>query len=75
MDDDLKVLLVAIREENTETRHQFKVIAEGLRHEIQTVAEGVTTNSEKIDRFDAKINHIAADRETRVTRLEATTSR
>src|SRR5260221_6946108 len=45
MESDVKQLLDAIREENAsahaETRQQFVVIAEGLRHEVQAVAGGL----------------------------------
>jgi fructose-1-phosphate kinase PfkB-like protein len=79
MDEDLKQLLDAIRAENaaahTETRRQFEIITEGLRSQMQIVAEGVSMNNEKIDRFDAKIDQITDDLEVRVTGLEAMSSR
>jgi hypothetical protein len=56
-------------------RQQFEITAEGLRHEIKIVAEGVATNTEKIDRFDTKIDQITSDLEFRVIRLEAASSR
>ncbi len=68
----------AVREENAaahiETRRHFDVTAEGLRHEIRIVAEGVVTNTEKIGQLDAKFTRITSDLDTRVTRLEAASS-
>lgn len=99
MDDDLKQLLDAIREENAsshaETRqqvqtvakglhelqtevhtlangqHELQILVEDLRHKVQTVAEGVTLNNEKLERIDAKFDGTTSDLALRVTRLEA----
>lgn len=37
-----------------DSRREFGVISEGLRSEIQQVAEGVVMNGERIDRFQAE---------------------
>lgn len=58
-----------------ETRRHFDIVAEGLRHQIQTVAEGVNMNGEKIERLDAKLEQISSDLDTRITRLEVASSR
>ena len=78
MDEDLKGLLEIMRQENgaahVETRHQFEVIAEGLRHELRIVAEGVTMNTEQLHRLETKVDRLASDLDTRVTHLEAASS-
>jgi chromosome segregation ATPase len=38
-----------------EIRRHFDVTAEALRHDLQTVAEGVAMNNEKIDRLGTEI--------------------
>ncbi|HEY0556101.1 MAG TPA: hypothetical protein VGG20_17750, partial [Thermoanaerobaculia bacterium] len=35
---------------------QFHVVVEGLRHEIQLVAEGVTGANERLDAFRAEVS-------------------
>ncbi|SRR5260221_7027856 len=55
--------------------HEVQIITEGLRHEVQAVAEGVLMTNEKLDRLDTKIDGIASGLDTRVTRLEAAASR
>lgn len=58
MDEDLKRLLDTMQQENAaahdQTRRHFEIIAEGLRRELQIVAEGVTLNGEKIDQVDRR---------------------
>jgi len=53
-DEELRQLFGAIRQENAaaheETRHIFKITADGLRVEIQLVAEAVLHLDEKLDR-------------------------
>jgi hypothetical protein len=48
MDDEVKRLLETMRQENAaahvDTRRYFDVVADDLRHRIETVAEGVGTN-------------------------------
>jgi hypothetical protein len=46
-DAELKQLII---ESARETRQHFDTTAEGLRHQIQIVAESVTSNGERIDR-------------------------
>jgi hypothetical protein len=52
-----------------ETRHFFELTTEGLRHEIQLVAEGVLLTKEELAR--TTIEH--SDKQTRVERLEGST--
>ena len=79
MDDELRQVLEAMRQENTaahaETRRHFDIVAEDLRHELRIVAEGVGSLSERIDRLDAHIAQVTENLDTRVTRLEAASSR
>jgi len=60
MDDELKRLLEAMRQENTaahtETRRHFDVVAEDLRSEVRAVAEGVIANTERIDSLRSDMN-------------------
>jgi chromosome segregation ATPase len=60
---------------HAETHHQFKIISEGLRHEVQIVAEGVAMNGEKLDRLEGKVDRVASEHDARLTRLEAAGSR
>ncbi len=73
--EGLRRELQTVASAHGETCRHFDVVAEGLRREIQLVAEGIATNSEKIDRIDAKGDQSTSDLDTRVTRLEATASR
>ena len=41
-----------VRDTAAETRRHFDVVAEFLRRDIQTVAEGVAANIERIDRIE-----------------------
>ena len=41
-----------VRDAAAETRRHFDVVAEFLRRDIQTVAEGVAANTERIDRIE-----------------------
>ena len=70
----------------TEVQHQAEIIAEGLRHEIRLVAEGVDTANERIDRLDTTMKDEFADVRTlihisssavdqRVSKLERSSSR
>ena len=43
------------RETADEIKWHFSVVAEGLRSEIRTVAEGLVGTNEKIDRLEARI--------------------
>jgi hypothetical protein len=78
MDADLKQVLEAMRQENAaahaETRRHSVVVAEGLRREIQLVAEGVLLNGEKLDRVDTRLDQLTDNFEERVTQLEAVAS-
>jgi len=55
MDEDTKQF---VREEGEKTRRHMDVVGEGLEHKMQLVAEGVMTNSEKIDRMQGNITQI-----------------
>ena len=76
MDDELRQVLDAMRQENAaahaETRRHFDIVAEALRHELRLVAEGVGLLTERIDRRDAQDAQITTDHDRRLTRLEAT---
>jgi len=52
MADDLKQF---IKEQGEETRRHFDVVAEDLTSEIQTVAEQVASNTEKITSIQEKL--------------------
>ena len=56
-DETRQSLETSMRVLNEETRRHFDVVAEGLRGDIRTVAEGVVANSERIDRVAAEIRH------------------
>ncbi len=43
------------RETADEIKRHFNVVAEGLRSEIRTVAEGLSATNEKIDRLESHI--------------------
>ena len=43
------------RETADEIKRHFSVVAEGLRSEIRTVAEGLVATNEKIDRLESRI--------------------
>jgi chaperonin cofactor prefoldin len=43
------------REAVDEIKRHFNVVAEGLRSEIRTVAEGLEATNEKIDRLESRI--------------------
>jgi uncharacterized protein YukE len=66
MDDELRQLLKAMRQENAatrdenaamhgDTRRYFDVVAEGLRHQIQQLAEGLQDTRETLAREAADI--------------------
>jgi chromosome segregation ATPase len=64
MDDaDLKQLIEASA---AETRRYFDTVGEGLRHQIQLVAEGVETNTAQIQRLDSRLEQL----DSRVERLD-----
>lgn len=44
------------RETTDEIKRRFNVVAEGLRSEIRTVAEGLSATNEKIDRLESRIS-------------------
>lgn len=53
--EDLRLSLQSeIRQSAEESRREFGILAEGLRSEIQQVAEGVILNGERLDRFQAE---------------------
>ena len=43
------------RETTDEIKRHFNVVAEGLRSEIRTVAEGLSATNEKIDRLESRV--------------------
>lgn len=53
MDDDLKKWIESTAEE---TRRHFDVVAERLESKIDTIAEGVMTANERIDRLDGEMH-------------------
>lgn len=66
MDDELKSILEAMRQENAaaqkqnaaahaETRRHFDVLAEAVKHEIRLVAEGLDATNERLSREAADI--------------------
>lgn len=60
--EDLRLSLQSeIRQSAEESRREFGILAEGLRSEIQQVAEGVIMNGERIDRFQAETAREFAD--------------
>jgi hypothetical protein len=44
-----------VRDTAAETRRHFDAVAEFLRRDIQTVAEGVAANTERIDRVEVDL--------------------
>ncbi|KKU93313.1 MAG: hypothetical protein UY45_C0002G0037 [Parcubacteria group bacterium GW2011_GWA1_49_26] len=72
MEDDLKQL---ITEQGEETRRHFDVVAENLTSEIQTVAEQVAANTEKLVEHDAKFESIGSkliEHDARFAGIEST---
>jgi hypothetical protein len=54
--DELGVgLRAAMAEIRADLRRHFEVVAEGLRQDLQLVADGVATNSERIDRLSREM--------------------
>lgn len=47
--------IVGLREETTREIRQVYVVIEGLRHEVQLVAEGVTSVGERLDAFQTEV--------------------
>ncbi|MFA5027613.1 MAG: hypothetical protein WC713_07015 [Candidatus Methylomirabilota bacterium] len=45
----------AVEAHFAETRRHFDVVAEGLRSQIQLVAEGVSAVDQRLDRFEQKV--------------------
>ena len=46
------------RETTDEIKRHFNVVAEGLRSEIRTVAEGLGANNDRLDRFEERLDRI-----------------
>ena len=46
------------RETAEEIKRHFNVVAEGLRSEIRTVAEGVGANTDRLDRVDERLDRL-----------------
>lgn len=51
------------RETADEIKRHFNVVAEGLRSEIRTVAEGVGANTDRLDSLDERLDRL----ESRIT--------
>ncbi len=51
----LAELRTEVRETALETRRHFEVTAEALRHDVQTVAEGVAMTNERVDRLGSEL--------------------
>jgi len=50
-----------MRTQQAETRRHFDVVAEGLRSQIQLVAEGVSVVDQRLDRFQRKVEEEFAE--------------
>jgi len=50
-----------VRAQQAETRRHFDVVAEGLRSQIQLVAEGVSAVDQRLDRFQRKVEEEFAE--------------
>jgi len=48
------------RETTEEIKRHFNVVAESLRGEIRTVAEGVGANTDRLDRLDERFDRLEA---------------
>ena len=53
-----------------ETRRHFDVVAEALRSDIKTVAEGLGALDEKVERFRGEVHHEFAKVDRRLLHLE-----
>ena len=74
MADDIKKLLEKHREE---IKNHFNVVAEDLKGEIRQVAEGVTTNTEHLERLQPmqrSLEEVKADVDAIKTTLGGTES-
>ncbi len=65
---EVSELRTEVRETAVETRRHFDVTAEALRHDVQTVAEGVAMTNERVDRFGTELR---AEMNERFTAQEA----
>ena len=54
-----------------ETRRHFEVVAEGLRSDIQVVAEGLSMLDEKVERFRGEVHQEFGKVDRRFLHLEA----
>jgi len=72
MDEETKQLLETMRQESAvaraenaaahaDTRRQFEIGAEGLRDSIKLVAEGVSTNTQRIERLESEMKEEFAE--------------
>lgn len=52
-DRELKQLII---DSARETWQHFDMVGEGLRQQVQLVAEGVTSNGERLDRVETSIS-------------------
>ena len=50
-----------MRTQQAETRRHFDVVAEGLRSQVQLVAEGVSAVDQRLDRFQRKVEEEFAE--------------
>lgn len=63
---DTEELLIAIKQDNEQTRRHFDVVAESLKSEIRVIAEGHGVLVEKIDGLGTRMDSL----ETKVDRLD-----
>ncbi|MEX0880188.1 MAG: hypothetical protein WEF99_07160 [Thermoanaerobaculia bacterium] len=61
-------------EDREDIKRHFSVVAEGLRSEIRTLAEGLGANNDRLDRFEGRFDGLEGrlDRfESRLDRIES----
>lgn len=58
-DEDLRRVIAETAEQTSKrTRDHFDVVAEGLEHKIQLVAEGVSANTQRIERVHVQVEDL-----------------
>jgi len=58
MADDLRQV---IKEKAEETMRHFDVVADDLKGQMQQIAEGVTANTQRLDRLDNRVEKLDKD--------------
>ncbi len=71
MRQDLTQQIVESRQHAEQLNRETRILVEDLHHQIQLVAEGVTTVNEKLDRFHDEVEAKILGIDSRVMRLEA----